>query len=279
MSVAIITDSVSDLPGDVADGLGIAVVPLVVRFGNEEFRDGIDISMPEFYNKIRSGAPFPSTAAPSPADFAACYDDAAKRADEILVITLTKALSGTYDAALQAIDLMETDASVRVLDSQQATMTLGFIAMSAAKAANSGGSLQDAEEAAKACMERVDMLCTFDTLEYLQKGGRIGAARAFLGSILKIHPMIALREGIVQPAGKTRSRPRALERLVSYVSDYRQIDELAIEHTDCQEEAEQLLERLGDFHPREKIYLSTMTPVIGAHTGPGLLLVAVMGDR
>jgi len=132
---------------------------------------------------------------------------------------------------------------------------------------------------ARAAAARSDMLCTFDTLEYLRRGGRIGNAAAFLGSLLKVNPLLTLREGTVQPAGRTRSRAGAVDRLYEYAAGFRRIEELAVEHTACPEEAEALLDRLSALHPRERIFLSKMTPVIGAHTGPGLLLVGVLGDR
>jgi DegV family protein with EDD domain len=151
--------------------------------------------------------------------------------------------------------------------------------MRAAEAARAGASLEEALEAAKRAAARVDMLCTFDTLEYLRRGGRIGAAAAFLGSLLKVNPLLTLRDGVVQPAGRTRSRAGAVDRLYEFAAGYERIEELAVEHTACPEEAQALLERLTALHPRERIHLSKMTPVIGTHTGPGLLLVGVLGEK
>jgi DegV family protein with EDD domain len=279
MAVRILTDSVADLPPEIARGLGIEVVPLLVRFGDEEYRDGVDITTEQFYRMLQERREFPATATPSPATFAEAYDRLAAEADELLVITLSARLSGTFQAALQGRELMSGRRRVEVLDSGTATMTQGFVVMRAAEAARAGSSLEGALEAARRAAARVNILCTFDTLEYLRRGGRIGAAAAFLGSLLKVNPLLTLRDGVVLPAGRTRSRAAAVDRLYEYVAGYERIEELAVEHTACPDEAEALLARLAALHPRERIYLSKMTPVIGTHTGPGLLLVGVLGDR
>ncbi|GAH88840.1 unnamed protein product, partial [marine sediment metagenome] len=126
---------------------------------------------------------------------------------------------------------------------------------------------------------RVDFLAAFDTLEYLKRGGRIGKAQAFLGSILRMNPLITLRDGVVEPAGRTRSRAKAIERLYNFATSFSHIDGIAIEDAACPDDAELLVERLSPKFPKERIYRSKMTPVIGTHTGPGLILVAILGDR
>jgi DegV family protein with EDD domain len=277
--VRIVTDSVADLPATVATELGITVIPLIVRFGTEEYRDGIDLSPEEFYEKLSKSPHFPVTATPSPQAFADAYDRLAEDTDAVLVIMLSARLSGTFQVALKGRELMKRRCRVEVLDSQLATMAEGFVVMKAAEAARDGATLEQVLETARRTIPRADMLCCFDTLEFLRRGGRIGAAQAFLGSMLKIHPMIALREGVVMPVGRTRSRSKAVDRLYEYAAGYERIEELAVENTACQEEAEALGMRLGALYPREQIHSSKMTPVIGAHTGPGLLLVAVLGDK
>jgi DegV family protein with EDD domain len=279
MSVRVLTDSVADLPAEIGRRLGIEVVPLVLRFGAGEYRDGVDLSTEEFYRMLQARREFPTTATPSPAAFAEAYDRLSEQTDELLVIALSSGLSGTYQAALQGRELMRRRPRVEVLDSGTAAIMEGFVAMRAAEAAQAGASLEEAMEAARRAAARADMLCTFDTLEYLRRGGRIGAAAAFLGSLLKVNPLLTLRDGVVQPAGRTRSRAAAADRLFEFAAGYGRIEELAVEHTACPEEAEALLGRLSALHPRERIILSKMTPVIGAHTGPGLLLVAVLGER
>jgi len=166
-----------------------------------------------------------------------------------------------------------------VVDSQWAVMAEGFIVMAAARAAQAGASMDETLEVVRGSIPRVDMRAAFDTLEYLRRGGRIGAAQALLGSMLKINPVIGLKDGVVEPMGRTRSRLKAIDHLYQFVTSYSHIEELAVEEADCPEDADLLVERLGAKFPKERIYRSKTTPVIGTHTGPGLLLVAVMGDK
>jgi len=279
MTVKIVTDSVADLPPQVAKELGITVIPLNVRFGEEVYRDGIDLSAEQFYEKLRHSKILPVTSVPSPATFAETYDKLAEETDEILAIIISSRLSGTYDVAVQSIGLMKRKCRVEVIDSQWATMAEGFIVMKAAQAAQAGAGRDEVIGVARSTIPRVDFLSVFDTLEYLRRGGRIGAAQAFLGSILKVNPIITLRKGVVEPAGRTRSRAKAIERLYDFAMSYAYIEEMAVEDTVCPDEAEVLVERLSSKFPKERIYRSKMTPVIGTHTGPGLLLVAILGDK
>lgn len=210
---------------------------------------------------------------------AEAYDRLAEDTDEILVITLSSRLSGTCGVAKQAIKLMEKKCRVEVIDSEWATMAEGFIVMKAAKAALAGATLDELIELTRKTIPRVDFLCTFDNMEYLRRGGRIGKAQSFLGSVTRVNPLITLRDGVVEPTGKTFSRTKAKERLCSFAMNYSLIEYMAVEDTACPEEAEILVEQLGVKFPRERIFRSKMTPVIGTHTGPGLLLVAILGDK
>jgi DegV family protein with EDD domain len=279
VTVKIVTDSVADLPTTVVEELGITVVPLSIRFGEEVYRDGIDLTADQFYERLQSSKVFPSTSVPSPQAFAQVYDRLAEETDEILAVILSSRFSATYEVALQSIGLMKKKCRVEVIDSLSATMTEGFIAMEAARAARAGASLDEVIEVVRKTIPRVDFLAAFDTLEYLRRGGRIGKAQAFLGSMLRINPLITLRDGLVEPAGKTRSRAKAIDRLYDFAASYSRIDEMAVENTACTDDAETLLKRLGAIFPSERIYQSRMTPAIGTHTGPGMLLVAVLGDR
>jgi DegV family protein with EDD domain len=279
VAVGIITDSVADLSPQMVKELGVSVVPLSVRFGEEVYRDGIDLTPDQFYAKLRTSKIFPNTSVPSPADFIRVYDEMAEKTDEMLVILVSARLSATYEVARQSIDMMKKKCRVELLDSETATMAEGFIVMKAAEAAKSGASLDEVIEVARQNVPRVDFLAVFNTLEYLRRGGRIGRAQAFLGSLLRINPLITLKDGVVEPAGRTRSRAKAIDCLYEFAADYANIEEMAVEDTACPEEAEALRERLGAIFPSERIYRSRMTPVIGTHTGPGLLLVVVLGDK
>jgi len=279
LTVKIVTDSVADLPPKVAEELGISVIPLLIRFGEEVYRDGIDMSNDEFYRRLQNSKELPVTSVPPPTAFVETYDKLAADTDQILAIMLTSKLSGTYNVALQGVELMKRKCLVEVIDSQWATMAQGFIVMSAARAANAGATINELKALVKRNISRVDMRAVFDTLEFLRRGGRIGRAQAFLGSTLKIKPVITLRDGIVVPAGKVRTKAKVIDYLLAFADGFSQIDEIAVEDTASPEEADLLMERLGSIFPRERIYRSGMTPVIGTHTGPGLLLIAIMGDK
>ena len=279
MPVKIVTDSVADLPSQVVSELGITVVPLNVRFGTEVYRDGVDLTAEQFYDRLVHSQTPPVTSVPSPGSFAEVYDKLAEETDEILAIILSSRLSGTYEVALQSIGLMKRKCRVEVIDSQWAVMAQGFIVMKAAKAAQAGASLDEVIAVTRNNIPRVDMCAAFDTLEYLKRGGRIGRAQAFLGSMLNINPIITLKDGVVEPAGRTRSRAKAIERLYNFAMSFSHIEEIAIEDAACPDDAELLVEQLGSRFPKKHIYRSKTTPVIGTHTGPGLLLVAILGDR
>jgi len=279
MTVRIVTDSVADLPSQVVQELGISVVPLNVRFGTEVYRDGVDLTAEQFYERLKYSKVLPVTSVPSPGTFAEVYDKLAEETDEILAIILSAKLTGTYEVALQSVGLMKKESRVEVVDSGWATMAEGFIVMKAAQAAQTGISLDEVIDITRKTIPRVNFLSTFDTLEYLKRGGRIGKAQAFLASMVKIHPLITLRDGVVEPAGRTRSRNQAIDRLYNFAASYSHIEEIAVEDTACPDEAAILAERLSLKFPGQHIHRSKMTPAIGTHTGPGLLLVAVLGDK
>ena len=279
MTVKIVTDSIADLPSQVTQELGIAVVPLHVRFGSEVYRDGVDLTADQFYERLVDSEALPVTSVPSPGAFAETYDRLAEETDEILVITLTSKLSGTYEVALQSVGLMKRKCRVEVIDSQRAVMAQGFIAMAAARAANSGASFDEVLDIVRHNIPRADMRAAFDSLEYLKRGGRIGKAQAFLGSKLKFNPILGLKDGEVIGVARPRSRTKAIDQLYDFVMSYSRIEEMAIEYATALDEAEMLAERLSSKFPKERIYRTRASPVIGTHTGPSLLVVSVLGDR
>jgi len=279
MPVKVVTDSVSDIPDHIVRKLGITVIPVLVRFGEEVYRDGIDLTTDQFYDRLTHSKFLPSTSVPAPAAFADTYDKLAEETDEILTITVTSRLSGIYDAARQSVGLMKRKCRVEVVDSQWAVMAQGFIVIKAARAAQAGASFDEVLDVINSSIPRVDFRAAFDTLEYLKKGGRIGRAQALLGSMMKVNPVITLRDGVVEPAGRTRSRAKAIDFLYDFVAGYSHIEEVAVEAAACPDEADLLVERLGAIFPKERIYRTRTTPVIGTHTGPGLLLVTVLGDK
>ncbi len=279
MTVKIVTDSVADLPHQVISELGITIVPLNVRFGTEVYRDGVDLTAEEFYDRLVHSKILPVSSVPSPRSFAEAYDKLAEETDEIIAIIVSAKLSGTYEVALQSIGLMKRKCQVEVVDSQFGAVAEGLVVIAAAKTARAGASLGEVIDVTQETIPRVDMRAAFDTLEYLKRGGRIGRAQAFLGSMLRINPIITLKDGVLEPAGKTRSRAKAIDYLYNFAMSYSHIEEIAVEDAACSDDAELLVELLGSRFPKERIYRSKTTPVIGTHTGPGLLLVAVLGDK
>ena len=278
-NVAIVTDSVADLPLRLAEEFGITVVPLVVRFGTDLYRDGLDLSPDQFYAKLKISKVLPATSVPPPAAFADAYDKLAENANEIVVISLTSKLSATYQVALEAVGLMKKRCRVEVIDSRWAVMAQGFIALAAARAAQSGASLDEVLDVVHHTIQRVDMRAAFDTLEYLERGGRVGKAQAFLSSLLKVNPIIGLRNGEVYPVARERSRAKAVNHLYNFVIDFSNVEGVAVEYATDSDEAIRLVEKLHSKYPQIPIYLSRTSPVIGTHTGPGLIVVTVFGDR
>jgi DegV family protein with EDD domain len=278
-NVAIVTDSVADLPPTIAKGFGIAVVPLIVRFGTETYRDGIDLSPDQFYDKLRTSKVLPMTSVPTPLAFSEAYDHLSEETNEIAVISLSSKLSGVYQVAIQAVGLMKKKCRVEVLDSQCAAMAQGFIAIAAAKAARFGANLDEVLDVARQAIQRVDLRAAFDSLEYLERGGRIGKAQAYLGSLLKINPIVGLKDGEVHPFGKERSRAKAIDYLYKFATGFDDVEALAVEYATNLDEANKLVERLHSRYPRVDIHLSRATPVMGTHTGPSLILVSVYGNK
>jgi DegV family protein with EDD domain len=279
MPVKIVTDSVADIPSQIVQELGISIIPVLVRFGEETYRDGIDMTSDQFYERLVHSQVMPVTSVPSLDMFARTYARLAEETDEILAIMLSAKLSGLYNAALQSASLMESKCRIEVVDSKLAVMAQGFVVIEAARAARDGAGLDEILEIVNRNIPRADMRAALDTLEYLHRGGRIGKAQAFMGSVLKINPIITVKDGLVEPVNRVHSRAKAIDSLYNFTASYSHIDGLAVEDAACPEESDLLVERLSAIFPKEQILRSRTTPVIGAHTGPGLLLVAVLGDK
>jgi len=277
--VAIVTDSIAGLPSSVAEELGITVVPLIVRFGTDIYRDGLDLSPEQFYEKLNKSRVMPATSAPPPGAFANAYDGLAQETNEIAVITLTSKLSATYQVALQSIELMKKQCRVEVVDSGWAIMAQGFVVIAAAKAAQAGASLDQVLDVARHAIHRVDLRGAFDTLEYLERGGRIGKAQAFLGSLLKVNPVIGMKDGEVLPYAKERSRAKAIDHLYDLATSFGDVAGLAVEYAIDFDEANSLIQRFRSKFPQVPICISRASPVIGTHTGPSLIAVSVLGNR
>ena len=277
MPVKIVTDSSADLPSQVVEELGITVVPLYVRFGEKVYRDRVDISEDEFYQRLQHDPVHPNTVQPTPQDFAEVYQKLSKEADGIVSIHISSKLSGTHSSAVQGKELMEKRCPIEVIDSQTLTMSLGLINMVAAMAAKAGKDFAEIVETVKETIPNTHLLGLFDTLKYVLLGGRIGKAKALLGSILNVKPMLTLKDGEVMPAGQVRTRAKGIERLIDFVRNAVDIQDLAIVYNTTPDEAQTLAKHINPIFGREKIHLARVGPMLGVHMGPGALIVALMG--
>ncbi|MEY9871373.1 DegV family protein with EDD domain [Streptacidiphilus sp. MAP12-33] len=276
MSVAILTDSTAYLPAEAVVRHGISVVPLSVVVGDEALAEGTEISPAEVAAALQRRAPV-TTSRPSPEAFAQAYRAAAEAgASEVVSLHLSAALSGTYEAALLAAE--EAPLPVRVVDTRMVGMALGYCVLAAAEAAHDGGSADQAVEAAMARAKGTAGLFYVDTLEYLRRGGRIGAAQAMVGSALAVKPLLHLADGQIRPLEKVRTSSRAIARLEELAVAHAGADEvdLAVHHLAAPDRAEALAARLREQVPHlGELVVSEVGAVIGAHVGPGLLAVVV----
>lgn len=271
MSVHIVTDSASDLPRDVVADRGITVVPLTVRFGDDrEIVDG-SITPDDFWARCNSSAVLPQTSAPSAGDFEESFRKAAAGgADGVVCVTLASGLSATFSSASAAAESVKDDVAVRVVDSRTASMGEGLVTLAAADAADSGAGLEEVETAARRAADRTKVFAALDTLEFLKKGGRIGGAQAFLGSLLSIKPIIEVGNGKVEPESKQRTRTRAMQYLADKAKSAGAIERLAVVHGRAPD-VEEFVDLLADFAPKGGVMVSDVGAVIGAHSGPRLL--------
>jgi DegV family protein with EDD domain len=267
--VRIVTDSACDLPPDLVEKAGIRVVPLEIRFGDTTYVDGVDLSPSAFWEMCASSDTLPETAAPPPGAFATAYRDLADDgADEIVVVNLSGALSATIEAAQQAA--REFDAApVTVIDSRSVSMGLGALALEAAELAAAGEAAARIQEHITAAAAATRVYGALDTLENLRKGGRIGAAQSLLGSLLNIKPLIEVRDGVVEPAGRQRTRGKALAWLVDTVRSHTGLTRLTVMHAACPD-LDVLLDQLAPLYDGE-IIVGQIGAVIGTHAGPGTI--------
>ncbi len=277
-NVRIVTDSACDLPAEVADELGIEIVPLSIRFGDDEFIDRDELSVAEFWTRCVNMSTLPETAAPAPGQFEAVYrrlaDDGATG---IVVIDLSGQLSATIQsaelAARSIADDDSTDLDVRVVDSRSVSMGIGMIAVACARAAADGASIDEVEALAKDLSDRTRVFAALDTIDNLKKGGRIGGAKAFLATALSIKPIIDVTGGVVAEAGKQRTRTKALAHLVERFKSYDgRVENLAVLHADCSD-VDVFVEMLQPHYDGE-ILVGEIGPVIGTHGGRGTIGVA-----
>ena len=276
MTIRIVTDSASDISLEEAEDLGIEIVPLSVRFGETEYTDLVDLSVSDFYQKMSESDLLPSTAAPSPGAFEAAFKRCAEAgAEGVICINLSLALSATGQAAQLAADALADTLPVKCIDSKSITCGLGTIIRKAAEAAKNGGSMDDILSLVENLTGRTRIFATLDTLENLKKGGRIGGAKAMLGTMLQFKPCLDLSSGEVVEAGRQRTRKKSLIWLKEVLEGESEISELSIIHGDAPD-VEEFATLISDIVPREQIRINQLGAVIGTHGGPRVLGVTYL---
>ncbi|HEX6293302.1 MAG TPA: DegV family protein [Herpetosiphonaceae bacterium] len=271
MTVAVVVDSTADIPQSTREELGISVVPLTILFGNESFLDGVDMTSDEFYKRLVESNVHPSTSQPSPGLFAETYERLARDHDGIISIHLSGKLSGTLRSAEQAKELVP-NIPIRVIDTGSVSLGSGFLGIEAAKMAREGKSLDEIAARVESKIPNIRLWAVLDTLKYLERGGRIGRTRAFLGTLLNVKPMIQVR-GEVLPAEQVRTHKKAIARMVELAKAEAPYENLAVLHSVAGPLAEEFANQLAaaGIHPRDQIIVAQLTGVIGVHSGPGLI--------
>jgi DegV family protein with EDD domain len=276
MAVRVVTDTTADLPPAILSELGITALPMYVRFGDQIYKDGIDITQDEFYARLPVDPNHPNTSQPTPQDFIEVYEKlAADGADGILSVHISRKMSGAWDSAMQAKKELEGKIAVEVVDSMSVTMGLGLLTLLGGRMARDGAALADIKAEVEKAIPQIHVLSLFDTLKYLAAGGRIGKAKALVGGMLNVKPVLIVKDGEMHPAGQVRSRAKGIDRLVEWASSFKDIADMSVGHTTTPEESDRLAELLGDTFPKDKIIKARLGAVMGTHTGPGTLFVAL----
>ncbi len=275
MSVAIITDSTACLPPDLAERYGIGIVPLHLIFGGRTFVDSMTADTHGFYELLRTSPGRPTTAAPSPGMFLRAIGEAARTADSVLCVTVSKQFSAMYDSARQAIELARAESpglDVRIVDSRNAAMAQGFVVLEAARAAQAGAGIDAVVARVEEMATRVTLLAMLDTLTYLARGGRVPRVAAWAAGMIQVKPIVRFTASDIRLLARTRTRRRALTRMVDILSELtagRPVH-LAVHHANAPADAERLLAEARRRVEVAEAFVSEFTQVMGVHTGPGL---------
>ena len=277
MTVQIVTDSTADLPAEMAQELGIPIVPLSVVFGEESYKEGIEISHDVFYERLGRSKELPTTSSPSVGDFLDTYRDVLKETDEIVSVHVSSKLSATYSNATQAAAILADEgARIEVVDSRTVSLGMMFMCQAAVKAAAEGASVEEIRGIIDGMSPRISVYVVLDTLEYVRRGGRIGRARAFLGTMLRVKPILSFDGGEVHPEERVRTRSLALDRLFQMVTSNPSIKEAGVAYSINAEEAEALRRRLAEELEGVDVQMTRIGAVAGVHGGPGVLGVGFL---
>ncbi|MBN1370239.1 MAG: DegV family protein [Dehalococcoidaceae bacterium] len=275
MTIGVVTDSTADLPAEAVKELDIHIVPAYIVFDNKTYRDGVDICQDELYHRMVDLEQTATTSQPPPSDFADLFSRLLKEHEHIISIQVTSKLSGIFASAVQARDSLAAGSRITVIDSETVSMALGLLTQLAARLARAGENAERIVAEIRQNISRTHIWAAFDTLKYLQRGGRIGRAKALLGSVLNIKPLLTIRQGEIHPLGVARTRSRAIEKLVELCTSFPSIEDMAVVYSTTPRDAGALRERLSGICPPCPISISRLGPALGVHGGPGTLVVAL----
>jgi DegV family protein with EDD domain len=275
--IKIVTDSTAYLPVDTVQKFDIRVVPLYVHFGEEAFKEGVDLTNEQFYTRLKAAPALPTTSQPSAGEFHVVFQQLADAGHEIITLTISSKLSGTWNSAMAAKEMLP-GAPISVIDTLSTSAGLQIMVEAAAAKAAAGATRQEIVDRIEAIKGTMSFWFVVDTLEYLAKGGRIGNAKAFLGTVLKVKPILILQDGAIEPLEQVRSKRKAVARMLELVKDYlgdkRAHATVVVAHALVDEEARVLAQEIRDRFGCDEPVVSSLGPVIGTHTGPGVVGIA-----
>src|SRR5918911_3304491 len=274
-SVGVVTDSTADLQPAVQERLGVAVVPLIINWDGKTYRDKIDLTQAEFYRRLRTTKSLPRTGAPSLAAFEAVFRQQLKQHDAVVSLNLAGRLSGTYEVARRAAESVDPR-HIAVIDSGSVSVCLGWLAEMAATLARAGAALGDIVERLEEARGRLRILALLETLDFLQRGGRIGRAAALAGTLLAVKPILSVKDGEVAPVERVRTMNGAVRRLVELVEAQGPIERLGVIHADAPANAAEVERQLRARYPEVTIDRGELGPVVGTHGGPGVVGVGML---
>jgi DegV family protein with EDD domain len=273
--VTVVTDSTSDVPEELRGPLGIVVVPLLVRFGEETFRDGIDLTPEAFLQRLRTSSTMPQTSQPSVTDFEQVFRAERDAGRDVVCLTISADLSGTHNAARLAAEAVDP-AHIEVIDSRATTMQLGWVAVAAARAARAGASRADVAGAAHSAITRAKLYAVLQTLDYVYRGGRIGRASQLIGSALAVKPVLTVADGIVTPLERVRTWKRAVRRGVELAAEQAPFSDAIVLHSDNLAEAKEIEATLRASAPSAAISIAHAGSVLCTYAGPGAIGIALL---
>ncbi|MEE8391209.1 MAG: DegV family protein [Anaerolineae bacterium] len=273
--VVVVTDSTAYIPKEALDGLDIPIIPLWLLWGDDRFRDGVDIDPSAFYRRLQESKEFPTTSQPSAGEFEEFFRQVGGDADAIVGIFISSKLSGTVPNAQAALAQLERP--IRIVDSLTTAMSMGFVVLVAARAAAAGKSLEQVVAVAEDTRDRVRIIFAVGTLEYLHRGGRIGGARRLLGTALNIKPLLHIENGGIEPLGQVRTKRKAVARMLDLAEEQlgeKQMAEVSALYIGDPAEGDALAELIKGRFGLSAVYCTTISPVVGAHVGPGTVGIA-----